>query len=374
MIRKKTANEILTRAANYLERESPITLVSPGSTVRALLDSVTTEMAVLYNTIDHAMMQAFVSSASGIFLDLLAEIVGLSRRTEVAAVTSANDRNIKFYVNSGAVSDYVSTIPAGTTVSTADGLVTYVIDNSVTVPVGATEVFVTARAQTLGTEGNVGTGQLTSHSLGNQSVLVTNSQAIRTASSIETDQSLRFRIMNAVRSAESANRVAVRTAALRSSGVADIVLNEFAMGAGSFEILVIPIGNRVPFVALQEVISNVSDVIAYGTNFVVREPRYVPFSIDVELTMPRANDVDKPLLRETAASNIQRYIGQLRPGQQMTIGRIREACLGVSRDVADVHIRNIRIRGRTQHISNYELADDEVFIPDPDDSSPFQVS
>ncbi len=373
MIRKKSANEIVSRAAQYLERESPITLVSPGSTVRALLDSVSTEIAALYNTIDRAMLQAFVSSSSGVFLDLLSEIVGLSRRTEVAAITSANDRNIRFYVSTGVLSDYVTTIPAGTTVTNADGLVIYVVDNTVAVPTGSTEVFVTARAQTVGIAGNVGVGILTTHNLGSAVVLVTNREAITTASSIETDESLRFRIRNAVRSAEGANAVSIRTAALAVGGVADAVMREFAMGAGSFELLLIPVGNRVPATVIQQVVSNVNATIAYGMNFTVREPRYVPFSIDVELVMPRTDDIDKPLMKETAASNIQRYVGQLRPSATMSMGRIREACLSVNRDIVDVHIRNMRINGRTQHVSDYHLADDEVFIPDPAEASPFQV-
>ena len=373
MIRKKNINQIVQRALDYLEQNTDITMLNPGGTARALVDAVAAEMAGLYTILDRSMVQAFVSTASGVFLDLIAEMVGIRRRSEVAAYTSQSDKNVRFYVTSGAIRDYISTIPAGTTITSADGSVVFVTDEAYAVPANATQLYVTARAQTVGAQGNIGLGSLVSHNLGNSNVFVENREAITTASGIEDDRSLRQRIKYAVRSAEGSNMVAVRMAALSVPGVSDLIIHPYAMGSGSFEIILIPQGNRVATATLSDVRSAISQTVAFGINFVIREPRYVPVSVSVELVMPEVPDTLKAQHRNLVAGAIQRYVGSLRPGGTIVANRIRQAALSVSNRISDVTIRELRIYGRPMAVGNLKLKPDEIFIPDPDEAEPFRV-
>ena len=380
MIKKKSYEQLLSAALGYLEQHSEISLTAPGSVARALVESVMGEVHNVYNTTDTALKMAYVSTAGGFFLELLAEMVGLARRNKTYAYVRATDRNIRFFVNSGYLGDVIPKagdptkcrVPAGTTISSASGAIVFVTDQDHEAPASATEIWVTARAQTVGEGSNLGSSTLVSHSLA-AGVSVENVNAITTGRALESDEELRFRVRNAVLVAQGANRSAIQDVAIQVAGVADVVLNEFSAGAGSFEMLLIPDGNRVPVEALLQVRSAIQGVAAFGTSFVVREPRYVPIAIDVEIDMPRALDVDKPLLRDLVSGKISVYAGELRPGETLRVGRIREAALTVSTLITDVHIRSMRIDGRPQLISDYVLARDEVFIPDPEEDSPFQV-
>jgi len=380
MLKRKSYEEMLATALGYLEGHSPISMVAPGSVARSLVEASLNEVLTAYNTADAAVRMAFVSTASGFFLDLLGELVGVTRREQGFAYVRSTDRNIRFYVNTGNLGDWIPksgdatkcSVPAGTRIESAGGTVVYVTDVDHDGPAAAQELWVTARAQTVGTDSNVGPGQLVVHSLASQ-VMVENITSISTGTELESDEALRYRIRNSILVAEGANETAIVDAAIQVPGVSDVVVNEFSSGAGSFELLLLPDGNRIPLESLLQVSSRVEGVAAYGINFVVREPRYVPFAIDVEIDMPNALDTEKPLIRDLVAGRISGYVGALQPTETLRVGRLREAALGASRSVTDVHVRSMRIAGRPQLIADYPLARDEIFIPDPEETSPFQV-
>ena len=107
MLRKKTFEEMLATALGYLENHTEITMTAPGSVARALTEANIAEVVSAYNTADLAMRMAYVSSASGFFLDLIGELVGVVRRNEQYAYVRGSDSNIRFYVNSGSLGDYI---------------------------------------------------------------------------------------------------------------------------------------------------------------------------------------------------------------------------------------------------------------------------
>jgi len=381
MIRTKTTREILNEILGYLVSHTDITLVQPGSTARSLVESVAGEIASLYQTVDSTIVNMFPSTARGPFLDLVGELVGVTRLTQLAPRTSASDLNIRFYVETGNLGAQIpkpgdatiALIPAGTTVETADGTVTFTVDLAHEAPAGATEIYVTARAQTFGLNANVGPGVLSVHSLGNPNVLVENRETVATGREIETDDQMRFRIQNAVRTAEGANIAAIRSMALSTPGVTDVRLRPFVAGSGSFEVLVLPIGNRVPTASLNDLQALIAAKVAYGTTFYVREPRYIPFALDVELSMPFVHELEKEAVRTNVRSSVLGYLGNLRPDDTLVINRVREAILSANSGILDVTIRALRINREAQPIRNIKLGEDEIFIPDPQETDPVLV-
>jgi len=214
---------------------------------------------------------------------------------------------------------------------------------------------------------------LVAHNLGSTSVFVETRESVQTASGVEDDRSLRFRIKSAVRSAEGSNELAVRLAALGIPGVSDVVINPYSMGSGSFEIILLPQGNRVPVATLADVRSAVAQVISFGVNFQIREPRYVPFSVALELVQATVPDYLQEQTKSQAASAVQQYIGSLGPNSTLVMNRIREVALGVDQRILDIKVREVRIHGRPLVIANYHLKSDEIFIPDPEATEPFSV-
>ena len=380
MIQTKLTSEILGDALRFLQEHSDITLISPGSTARALVESISSQISQSYRMADSVITNTMPASATGVFLDLLGELVGVKRRLDTAVRTSASDRNIRFYVNTGVLGDYIekpgdatkSLIPDGTTIETRDGTAIFEVDTDHEAPAGAVEMFVTARAQTLGPAGSAGVGALVRHSL-SSSVLVENLETIETGIQVETDEALRLRIMNAVVSAEGANETAIRVAALGAPGIVDIIIRPFSMGSGSFEIIAIPIGNRVPLESLLAIQNRIDSVISYGTYFVIREPAYIPISMDIEIDIPLAADEEKESIKASVAGRIAGYIGDLRPGDFLVIDRLREIIISTSQRITDSIIRVLRINNNPQLVANIKLKETEVFIPDPSVTDPFLV-
>ena len=381
MIKTRSREEILNAALDFLLRNSEITQLAPGSTARALIEAGALEANKLYGVVNTAMRQVYVSSASGLFLDLLAETVGLRRRPQRAPYVSASDRNVKFYVNSGALGDYIpkpgdatkALIPEGTTIQTADGGVVFQVDADHEVPAGATEAFVTARATTVGADSAVGVGTLIVHDLDSSSVLVTNLDPVTTTEEIESDDELRFRIQNAVSASETGSLTAIQIAALSVAGVSDIIIAPYTQGSGSFEVMVIPLGNRVPTVVLDEVRAAVARVVSFGTTFVVREPEYVPISIDIEVMIPSLASSEANLIKNAVAGAVSSYVASLRPSEKLVTNRLREVVMGTDDRINDMRIHALRIKGRPQLLMSYNLDSDQVFIPDPEETTPFLV-
>lgn len=381
MIKTKSLAELNADSIQYVIENTDVTLLTPGSTARALIDIANQEISTLYTTVDTALAMSFVSTASGYFLDLLGDMVGITRKEEIFSFTTGSDRNIRFYVSTGTLGDVIpkvgdaskAEIPSGTTISTNDLSVSFIVDEAHETPAASTEIFVTARAQAVGPESNVGPGTLVRHSLLDQTVLVTNRDDISQSASRETDEGLRFRIRKAVTSTEGANETAIRLALLGVPGIADVKLTQFSEGAGSFDVLLIPQGNRVPTSTITLVQSAIQAKVAFGTRFIVREPRYLPISIDIELIFSDVAEVDKALIRELAESSLLAYISRIRMGQTLIINRIRESILGSEARIQDMRIRSLRINGRPQVLANRKLAEDQLFIPDPDEASPIKI-
>lgn len=357
----------------YLAENTNITYLSEGSMARALVETNNLEVSRLQQYIATTYKNVFLNSAEGFYLDLIAEGLGLTRFGASKAAATAEDQNVQFSTATGKLGDFfpdpgnanLGLIPKGTTVSTADASITYTVPTAVSFPFGAKEVFVPVVANNAGEASRVGRNKLVSHS-GASGVNVTNLKPISNGGIAETDRSFRFRLANHLAASPSANESAVRLAVIGNPDVARVELKEFTRGAGTFDVLLVPVGNTLTTATKSIVQSAVDIVSAFGVNGRVVEPEYVRFKISIQLVpIPGAKAGLVDAARLAARTAALDYIETIPLGGELIINRLRAAVIeSVNNQVKDMKILDLCINGRPHSIRNIKLKPDQLFTPD----------
>jgi len=365
----------------YLSQNTDITYFADGSIARALVEASNLEISRLQQFISTMLDNSFISKASGIYLDMFGEMLGVMRIRDRRAVIASDDKVIRFYVTSGTlgsrlvVSDpAVGVIPAGTTIQNSDGSVVYTVSENVTFPSNHKYVYVPAVAQSIGTEFNVGANQLTIHSLNNSDVKVTNDIAISSGTDLESDEEYRFRLSRTMTARYGSNATAVQLAAIAQAGVSRTELLQYSRGAGTFDVLVVPQGNRVSRQTLENTRIAVEQVVAFGISPKIKEPEYVPVQISIQLQFKDGTTTGTKLNANTSVqSAVLQYIGTIPLGGQLIINQLRATVLNADANIKDLQIVELCIDGHPRTIRNVQLKKDELFIPCEDCPSPIIV-
>lgn len=369
-------NELQNGILDRLRSANLLTNLSAGRAAFVLAQIHGDHLAELYEALEINVSQAYVASANGPFLDLIAELFGLFRLPQQAALSIADERNVRFFVTSGTLAAVLPSkvIAVGTTITSSDGAITYQVLEAARFNDVATEVFVSVVSQSVGPTQNVGRGVLTSHNLGIAAVLVTNLAPISTAADVESDDQLRSRISDANLTRATANEASIREAANVVPGVSDIRVQPFRNGPGTVQLTIIPVSNAINPRLLALVRNNVEQVRGAGTIVDLRGPRFVPVEITIVLRFREDTaEGEKPDLRVRAKQAIVEYVASLKLGQTFIVQEMIQRVLDVSEKILEFETRSFVFRGRLQVFRNFVSDPDELLVPDPDVQESIQV-
>jgi len=376
MLFKKDYGEIVQDALSFLETNTDITNTSIGGITRSLIEIVNRSIADYYDILDINMAMSFLSTAEGYFLDLIGSLFNMPRLTATAATVASIDKVQRFYVTSGTLHDKIPTdqIESTTTVSTSDGLITYTVSTTTTFGVSATEVYVPITAPATGSQYNVGTNTLITTNLGVSGVYTTNTKSIASGTDTESDSNYRYRISNATLSAEKANEISIRLAALSVNGVADVVMKPFARGVGTYDVLVIPTEGIATDSLIDNVQSAIDDVQAFGIRGTVKAPTVVPVDIEIKLAFTKdATDYDKTNIKGDVVSAIEKYIVNIPIGGTFIYNEMIQQVMDVSTKILDMFVTCYYFREQPYFQKNVEIYWDEMFYPNPDSDEAIRV-
>jgi len=367
---------MLSDSIDQLLSAGTITNVQPGGVARTLIDIGVQRASELMDALEFNLNQSRLSNAAGFFLDLIGASRGIPRGGATTASVSEAEQNIRFYTADGsAIATVLPTksIPAGTTVQNSDGSVLFRTIADISINDVESEVFVAAVSTGIGSDQNVGKNILTSHSLGGD-LLVTNRFPVLNASDVEDDDSYRFRLTRSIFAAASANRSAVRVAAFGAADVADVQIRPFSNGIGTFDVFLVPRGNRLSQATIRSVQNLVAATVALGSRGVVRAPVDLPVELTVELVFTRETGEGlKPGIRESVRQAILQYIGEIPVGGLFVLNELIQRIQEVSTRILDNKIICYCFRGEPQVLQNMQAFDDEMFVPRDDVSNPIQV-
>lgn len=377
MINKKSFSEIQREAIDYLVSNTSITQLDAGGAARSLVDVFSRHLADFYSRLDVDLSMAYLSTASGFYLDLIGKLFGVSRGSSSTVPIHSEDKILKFYTDNGnLLSDYIPglTISSGTTISTDDGAVSYTVSEDAAFLRMDDYVYVSATAVSSSTYERAGIGTMTTHNLSQTAVSVTNLSPLSSGNIIEDDSDYRARIASSNLGRQGANDTAVRLAALGAPDVADVTISEFSRGSGSFEVMVIPTGNRVPAASLSQIKSRIKSVAAFGVSFDVREPDFIQLKLEMRVKFNNTvSDTQQARLLGNIEAGVLGYIGNLRPGEELSIARIQSVALASSSEVLDAVVTYLCVDKKGQIVRNVRLEDDELFVPDEDSANPIVI-
>jgi len=298
------------------------------------------------------MLNAYVSTATGKFLDMIGAVVGADR----VQSTFANGK-VRFYINPNTdttVDELIVmlnnrdggartnvTIPSGTTVRSGDR--SYVTTTDAVLNSGDIDVEVEVLCTMAGSFGNVEQGGLSAVEWNNSVLsildgllLVTNDAPIESARDVQSDDEYRYFITNSYLASAKANETAIRVACLSVPGVSDVVIEPYTYGIGTFGVFVTttaPITTEGTLAAVQQAINETQ---AFGIRGVATSPTLIGVQINISLEfLPTVKSSDKVTITKQAQLNAINYINNLRPGEELVIAELSQQIMDTSEDIHD---------------------------------------
>lgn len=373
MLNFKTEAELNAQSFAELARESTITNMGSGARARVTHEIFNRRLAEAYRTMSFNSAMRFLSTATGYFLDLIGEGRGIPRRQQSKAFVSREDENLKFYVVSGALKSKLPSgnVPVGTTVQNSTGTIQYQVTEAGVFNDVTDHVYVSAIAVTPGAASRVGRNILSVNSLGIADVLSTNEKEITNGTELEEDGNYRYRIANGRAAAETSNLIAVRISMLEVPGVSDVILNEYA---GYIDALIVPSGNFASESTIRGCQFAAAREKAGGVRIVCRGPRSVPFEVYLKINLTKTTPTSSgPTIRELVRAAVLNYFDDIRLGGVFVVQELRARVQQADDRILDHELVCLMFRRRPQLIRNFQLAYDELFVPDPDSANPIAV-
>jgi uncharacterized phage protein gp47/JayE len=394
----KSLTELTADTLNELSRTTNITKLSPGGKARALLDTMNARVAEAYDTFDLNLTRAFVSAAQGEYLDLIGQLLGVTRTSGVAASVTDDMEVARFYVESNTFGDINGgnsiIIPLGTILSTLpdENGVLFRVTSDTVLPSTDDEAFISVEALATGELGNVGANALTYHNFRqytdiiNDTLKSTNIYPVGNGANLESDANFRFRIANRVLEVEAANETSVRLAALSTPGVADVVMLPRYRGVGTFGLLVESVTPTVSDVLIDDVQGRVDLVQGLGTIAYIRKPHEIGIAFRTTVQYDqRLDDATLTNIEFELEQAARDFIGELGIGDSFSINQLVARMFGISQNVknlgvagtpleevyiySDSRVEDNRIKERL--LGDYDPNFDERVIVEPSLTVPF---
>lgn len=358
----------------HLASKTPITYLAEGSIARAMVEATNLEISRLQEYIATIHSNVFIATATGFYLDLIGEQLGLPRLNSIFATSSAEDQNVEFFTNNKEkLGNYFPNpanlnqglIPVNTKITTSDSSIIFKVSSNVYFDKNINSVFVPVIAEKFGTEYNVGKFKLNTHT-GPSNVSVTNHKSISNGSITEPDSEYRFRLSNAFVAAPSSNETSIKLIALSNPEISNIQLIEFARGAGTFDALIVPVGNTVTNRSKKLVEAAINNVKAFGISSRITEPTYIKFKISILLIENDSTSAgSKDIAKINAKRAILQYFDSIPMGGELIINQLKAAILNATGNlIKDISINELCVNKKPFAIRNYKLRPDELFTPD----------
>lgn len=354
---RKNYSDIIDSALRQLTQETNITQLSPGAKARALLEIVSRQISEQYQVFDLNLANAFLSSASGEFLNYIGEIVGVERLQPVTAGTVAESQNVIFYTLAatfGAIngaSDIV--IPKGTRIWTspstpeADDSIYFYVTEQVTLPAATNLQSIPVNATQQGDISNVGQDTLVNHDFENYSnfadgtLLVRNRASITSGRGLESDEDFRYRISKQVTASEMGNETAIRLSALSVPGVADVSMVPYVRGLGTFAVYIKSLEARVSDELVDAVQDTIDTVQSFGNRGYALKPKEIGIEMVLSLTYRESiTSRDRASINRDVVGTMYDYINNLDIGEDFIINEVVQRVMQVDDRIKNVGVAN----------------------------------
>lgn len=179
----------------------------------------------------------------------------------------------------------------------------------------------------------------------------------------ESNDAYRFRITKQIQNVASANRTAVRLAALSVAGVQEIKMYPFTHGTGSYSVYVITEDPITPQSVLDEVQERIDEVQGYGINGKVFRPVIAGVEMKIRLIFKKGvDDLEKRLAISKSQDEAINYINGLNIGEPLVIDEVYKRIHHTHDEIDEIMIFSFKVNGRPKLVTNQKCAWNERFI------------
>jgi uncharacterized phage protein gp47/JayE len=353
----RSRREVADRLIERLPRLTDYTYTGEGSIVRALLETVAFEIANAYSLLEFSFAQQLVTQANGASLDSLGYLYGITRRNISSAQTQSS---FYFYLSAranhqagvpSATASVEFTIPAGTVVSMRDDIIgdaySFTTQSNITFAQGDSVHYATLIPVNAQYSIDIAPHTLRVHDYdgtGYENLYCTNPVELSTSTIMESDDEYRARIVDGVRSIASANRIAVRLAALSINHVRDAKVVERPYGPGTLKVVIAvdtgATGNEVTLANTE-----VDKVRAAGTYSMVELATSV--TVDINYGFLVTDTTSSAIIGKSIESAAKIYLASLGIGVPFRKSKLLAEMISAAPSAIDVYITSIRVNGAT---------------------------
>ena len=251
----KSSIQVLRSFKDSMSARTGITNFGTDSKARVLMDVFTSEVLDARQSAVDAFGASQLSTAQGEDLIQIGNTLGVPQFRRTFASSHRREHNFAFYVETGTFGDINSganfTIPKGTLIvsdpneNELQAVVNYELTTDVTCLAAASLVYLSVRAKTSGSGGNVGPTVIRNHSFtgytgsGAGSLKVINFFSVLNGREEESPRQYRYRLARNYDRLVSSNDSRIQLAGLRVPGVLDVKPISGYFGVGSVGVLVI---------------------------------------------------------------------------------------------------------------------------------------
>jgi len=369
-------NEISLQISDFFQNQLGVSL-DPSTLSRAFMDMWIELIYSIYLDINSITSIFSIQDATGTDLDNIGRFFNLTRRQKTVPIdfgqnvkimidmsfgpTSASDLlNLFNSVSPTAAQLTTITIPAGTSLTDPSETSVVLTLEDVTMLDSAYEVFVKVR-------GIYGSSNISPHMLtkvlkfGNSDIYkylkADNIDSITGAQGQESDNDFRYRIVNAIYIASTANKYGIESAAMSVPSIANVTTTNNRYGIGTFEILIDSTNAIVSESEIDAVTSVVEEAAALGTKPVVTPPNYIGVYIKYKLKFD-SNFVNRTDYLSISQQAVKNYINNLPQGSTLYMENIIRVIKALTPTILNVDIEKIGIGqytdipGKDKEISN----------------------
>ena len=307
---EKTGEEIESAIISTYESLTDRTLAK-GDPIRLFLETIVLIIVQQRSLIDYAAKQNLLAYAQGDYLDHIGALFGVTRLEASCALTT-----LRFALSEAQPS--VIVIPEGTRASPGGGTILFATTETVEIPMGDTEITVTAECTQSGTQGN-------GYVAGQIKMLVDpfpfemgieNITESHGGSDIESDENFRERIQIApesfsVAGSSGAYKYFARTAHqdIIDVGLPDMYEEDFE--PGHVDLYILMKDGKLPSDEILEKvleICNADDVRPLTDYVTASAPEIVNFDLNVKYFIDRANATQSTQIQSAVENAIQAWI------------------------------------------------------------------
>ena len=300
VLNKRSSEEIYRDAVEDIKAFTDLEEVAESSSLSGILRAMANRSSDLYDSIEANFFAGYTRTASGPWLDALAEDWGLTRQVNDLTRVPCTSRSLYLRTVDGStiynalgLGGSYTFMPKGVSVtSTTDPSLLFTVDETtvvtptdVSIPLGVSGIVLNGQklpAGTLDVFDYASVSIFDGADLNNFELVQT--KTITGVESVETDDSLRARINLALQSAATGNEASVLSVLAPYPEVADFFVDRNVRGTGSADIVVFPRFERVPSIILQRIEDSLLATAAFGTDIKVVEPDYVKVSVALQVT------------------------------------------------------------------------------------------